>query len=108
MKYLMTLATSFTLVSCATVKTLDPKDSHVNIQHQGKNSYCESIPRVYSGAAYNVCKVTGEPSTRKNVGNSINGVPIIVIDAFCSVAADTLVLPYTIFRQVNDGNIAVN
>ena len=100
---------SVTLLSaCATVKTLNPSNGHVQIEHQGAKSYCEEIPRVYSGFSYNLCKLYGEPNQQGNWGSSLGHVPFVVIDTVCSAAADTLALPYTLVRQANDGTIQVN
>jgi uncharacterized protein YceK len=94
--------------SCATIKTIDPPNNHVNISHYGKKSYCESIPRIYSGIAYNFCLLNGEPSRTKNTGSTFNGVPFLFIDSAFSVVADTIVLPYTIIKQADKGSIKVN
>ena len=93
--------------SCATVKTIVPPFNHIEISYKGKDSYCKDIPRIYSGISYNACLLYGEPSTTSNF-NSFNGVPFIVIDSAFSVIADTVVLPYTIATQMNEGNIRVN
>ncbi len=94
--------------SCATVKTLDPPKNHINISHQGQKSYCEEIPRVYSGLSYNFCLMYGEPSKRVNIGSSINGIPTVLIDTVFSAATDTIVLPYTLMTQAEKGSIKVN
>lgn len=95
-------------VSCATVKTVNPTDNQVDISHRGYKSNCESIPRVYSGTSYSFCLLNSEPSENVNKGASINGVPLVAFDAVFSVAADTVVLPYTIYSQAKNGNIKVN
>jgi len=94
--------------SCATIKTIDPPKNHINISHYGKKSYCENIPRVYSGISYNLCLLYGEPSKEVNIGSSLNGFPFVFIDSAFSVVADTVVLPYTITMQANKGSIKVN
>lgn len=94
--------------SCATIKTIDPPKNYINISHYGKKSYCENIPRIYSGISYNLCLLHGEPSTKVNVGSSLNGLPFVFIDSAFSVVADTVVLPYTIAVQANKGSIKVN
>jgi hypothetical protein len=73
----------------------------------GQKSYCTYIPRIYSGVAYNICKLRSEASEYSNFGGSINGVPVVVIDTACSAVADTLVLAYTLPRQINEGSIDV-
>mgnify|MGYP001585806861 CR=1 FL=1 len=94
--------------SCATIKTIDPPKNHINISHYGKKSYCEKIPRIYSGISYNLCLLYGEPSKRTNVGSSLNNIPFVVIDSAFSAVTDTVILPYTIVMQANKGYIKVN
>jgi len=96
------------LGGCGTVQTVDPAENHVNISHRGKKSYCKSIPRIYSGALFEACKLYGEPSYTENLGSNIGGVPLFMIDIPLSFALDTLVLPYTATRQFRDGSISVN
>lgn len=107
MKYLL-VPVVMCLNACATVKTLPPSTSHVDIEHHGKRSYCQSIPRVYSGFSYNLCKLHGEPSRLPNLGDSFNNVPFFVIDGTFSFVADTIALPYTLYTQNKLGNIDVN
>jgi hypothetical protein len=94
--------------SCATIKTIDPEKNHINISHNGKKSYCEAIPRIYSGLSYNLCLLYGEPSKVVNVGSSVNNIPFVLIDSAFSVVTDTIVLPYTIVIQADKGSILVN
>ncbi|BBM02518.1 YceK/YidQ family lipoprotein [Microbulbifer sp. GL-2] len=102
------ISVSLVCISCATVKTINPKDNQIDITHRGHKSYCESIPRVYSGASYSFCLMNSEPSETVNHGSTLNNVPFVAIDAVFSVAADTVVLPYTVVTQAQHGNIKVN
>lgn len=108
MKMLFSMILLLGLTACATVTTLPPSTTHVSIEHEGKKSYCQSIPRVYSGFAFNLCKLNGEPSRHENLGSSINSVPFFVIDGAFSLVADTVVLPYTLYTQNQHGSIDVN
>lgn len=94
--------------SCATIKTINPPKNHINISHYGKKSYCENIPRIYSGLSYNICLLYGEPSKSVNIGSSFNNIPFVVIDTAFSAITDTVVLPYTIVMQVDKGSLKVN
>ncbi|AWB66388.1 YceK/YidQ family lipoprotein [Saccharobesus litoralis] len=96
------------LASCATVKTINPPQNQVRIEHYGSKSYCKSIPRVYSGLAYNVCLMYGEPNIKGHTGSALNGVPFFIIDSAFSLVADTVVIPYTASQQAIKGNIRVN
>ncbi|NMH64468.1 YceK/YidQ family lipoprotein [Shewanella salipaludis] len=108
LKQLLSLAPLMLLTACSTINTLSPEQEHIDIAYHGRKSYCDEIPRIYSGVAYNVCLVKGEPSQTTDLGSSFNGVPFFVIDTVFSAAADTLVLPYTLYQQARHGNIAVN
>jgi uncharacterized protein YceK len=108
MKSLFTLVLILAVGGCATVKTLPPGTAHVDIAHEGKRSYCQSIPRIYSGFSYNLCKLHGEPSRQVNIGSTFNDVPFVVIDGSFSLIADTLALPYTLYTQNKHGSIDVN
>ncbi|WP_444930186.1 YceK/YidQ family lipoprotein [Microbulbifer sp. SSSA002] len=109
MKHTISLIlTSLLCASCATVKTVNPRDNQVDIAHRGHKSYCESIPRVYSGTSYSFCLLNSEPSKTTNTGSTLNRVPLVAIDAAFSVAADTIILPYTVVTQAQHGNIKVN
>ena len=105
---LLLLVMIMSLTACATVKTLPVTTSHVNIEHHGKRSYCQSISRIYSGFSYNLCKLHGEPSRQENLGDSFNNIPFFVIDGTFSLVADTVVLPYTLYTQNKHGSIEVN
>lgn len=94
--------------ACATVKTVNPSGDHVDIAYYDKKSYCDSIPRIYSGVSHNLCLMYGEPSQTLNMGDSFNGVPYLLIDSALSAATDTLLLPYTIYSQATKGSIKVN
>ena len=96
------------LSACATVKTLPPSTNHVEIEYDGKRSYCESIPRVYSGVAFNLCTILGEPNPRANIYASKHAIPLFIIDGGLCLVTDTLALPYTIYTQNKHGSIDVN
>jgi uncharacterized protein YceK len=96
------------LSGCGTINTLAPVDNHVKISHGGKKSYCKSIPRVYSGTCYELCKFYGEPSEDLNLGSTFNGIPFFIIDIPLSFVSDTILLPYTGIKQYSEGSISVN
>ena len=107
-RILIFLITVILLDGCGTLQTLSPTDDHVEISYRGKKSYCETIPRIYSGTFFEVCKLHGEPSYTANTGLAIGGLPLFIFDIPLSLIMDTLVLPYTTIRQFKDGNIFVN
>lgn len=108
MKGFITVLLALSTFSCATIKTINPPKNHINISHYGKKSYCENIPRVYSGLSYNICLLYGEPSKSVNIGSSLNDIPFVVIDTAFSAVTDTIVLPYTIVMQADKGSLKVN
>lgn len=103
--YLSFFTVAFVLTGCGTVQTLAPEKGKVKISYKDKKSYCQSIPRVYSGVAHNFCQLYGEPD-RTSYGTAAQ-VPFWAIDTMVSAVADTLVLPYTVTRQMQDGSIKV-
>ena len=107
MNHWIGLTSLFFIAGCSTYKTIDPKDDKVAIKPHNTETYCKSIPRVYSGVAYNFCLLYGEPANHTPTYSSLNGVPFGVIDAAFSSVADTLVLPYTVSKQLTKGNIKV-
>ncbi|MFC3150622.1 YceK/YidQ family lipoprotein [Litoribrevibacter euphylliae] len=106
-RYVILVMIGLFLTGCGTVKTLNPVDNKVTITYQGKKSKCKTIPRIYSGVAYNFCLLHGEPSQTSNLGTSINGFPIEFYDFAFSFVGDTALLPYTVYAQANDGPIKV-
>lgn len=91
--------------SCATIKTVDPHRDRITVEYNGAKSYCKSIPRIYSGVSYNVCRMFGEP--KHTSARPSRGVPVIFFDTALSAVADTVVLPYTLFLQADKGSIKV-
>lgn len=107
MKYLTTLLMCLACISCGTMKTVDAQRDNIIVTYGSSKTYCESIPRVYSGAVYNFCLVYGEPRHQATPTATGDGVPIVFLDFILSSAADTLVLPYTAYLQLTQGSIQV-
>lgn len=61
---------------------------------------CVTIPRVYSGTFYNYCVLTGQVSQKSAYHCDILQVP-------GDLVADTILLPYTIYRQAKAGGIVL-
>jgi len=81
----------FAINGCATVYTLTSSEDLACTEE------C-LIPSVYSGTAFDLCGVMA--------GDGGQGAAIMFWDLFFSVPADTLVLPYTVFKQIEDGSIS--
>lgn len=103
--FVSVFALTYILSGCGTLLTLAPEKGKVNISYNDKKSYCQSIPRVYSGVAHNFCLMYGEPN--KTSYTTAADLPVWAIDTvFCAVT-DTLALPYTLSRQIKDGSLQV-
>ena len=91
---------------CGTISTIAYSDESVERNLKKSNSYCESIPRIYSGVFYDACQLHANP-----VGSSYY-VPdwlfLYGADAVASIVADTVLLPYTIYKQANLGSIKID
>lgn len=103
--FLSLLAAILLVTACGTVRTIAPDQGKVTISYNDKKSYCQSIPRVYSGVAHNFCLMYGEPS--KTSYTAAADLPVWAIDTMLCAVTDTLALPYTISRQVKDGSLKV-
>ncbi|WP_366525572.1 YceK/YidQ family lipoprotein [uncultured Microbulbifer sp.] len=103
MKILTLILCTFILTNCGTFTTLTSTDREIAANLKKQKSSCESIPRVYSGLSYNMCKMHSS-------SESINAdllLGIYLIDSVMSTATDTAVLPFTIYEQHKSGNILV-
>ncbi|MBH3416422.1 YceK/YidQ family lipoprotein [Pseudomonas putida] len=89
------------LSGCGTVRTVSEESKAVGDLAEW-NSYCPAIPRVYSGVAYQFCNLTGPERT------GIHSHPYeILVDMAASCIADTVVLPYTSYKQYKYGNMVI-
>jgi len=97
------------LSACGTTNTV-LRDEYIPVQKLRElRTYCESIPRIYSGVVYDVCKLNAQPVNVHDEGlseiDNIKAVPVAFLDIIFSAVFDTLALPYTIYRQSRDGSI---
>ncbi|WP_277757986.1 YceK/YidQ family lipoprotein [Pseudomonas sp. A34-9] len=99
------MLTAVMLGGCGTVQTVARSDQ-VAVDDLKKNkSYCGAVPRIYSGVMYDFCNLHA-PIGQGNAYN--NALPGWAIDAVASGVLDTLLLPYTIYKQQTDGSIVIN
>lgn len=101
MKYILLLAVYLT--GCGTVTTVVQSDMSIGLDLKKSKTSCVEIPRVYSGAAYDFCKVDSMPET---IG-PLFWLEFYVFDLPISIIADTIVLPFTGYQQATKGNIKV-
>lgn len=99
---------ALSLTGCGTVNTVVRGDQVTSKNLREWRTYCASLPRVYSGAVYNFCILNGEPNPTTKADGSPAAVPFVIVDIALSGVLDTLALPYTIYRQVEDGNIELH
>ncbi|MCU1782701.1 YceK/YidQ family lipoprotein [Pseudomonas sp. 13B_2.1_Bac1] len=107
------LAAVLALAGCGTINTVFRPDAVASQNLKDSRSHCESVPRIYSGVIYGFCSLNGEPKPEKSLkdqsvsGAAGNAFPVFAIDFVASGVLDTLVLPYTIYRQNKDGSIEI-
>jgi uncharacterized protein YceK len=92
---------SLALSGCGTVSTVLQNDEDAARSLRKQKTYCQSIPRIYSGLAYDFCVLNAPPDPTGVL------VPLILLDLALSGALDTVALPYTVYRQGVDGNIRI-
>jgi uncharacterized protein YceK len=103
MRLSMILLSLICIQGCGTITTLSESDERISSKLTKQDTYCASLPRVYSGVSYDFCKLHSKPT-----GTAIDiGVGFYVFDGIFSAATDTLVLPYTIFQQSDKGSIQI-
>ena len=88
---------------CGTVTTLSETDQRIASNLTKQETYCESISRVYSGVAYDLCKLNSKPT-----GTEVDIlVGFYMVDGLLSAVSDTVALPYTIYQQYDKGSIQI-
>lgn len=92
---------SMALSGCGTAVTVLQNDEDAGRGLRKQKTYCHSIPRIYSGLAYDFCVLNAPPDPTGVL------VPLVLLDLALSGALDTVALPYTIYRQGVDGNIRI-
>ncbi|MAD47666.1 MAG: YceK/YidQ family lipoprotein [Oceanospirillaceae bacterium] len=100
------LAASMLLPSCATYTTLSNPDRKIASQLHHDQTRCSVIPRVYSGLSYRFCTLHAEPG--KFSRNPASNLIPYALDGVLSCIADTVVLPYTIYLQINQGSLVLS
>ncbi|MFK3971203.1 YceK/YidQ family lipoprotein [Pseudomonas sp. NPDC087358] len=86
---------------CGTIVTLSNEKGAAN-ELASWHSNCQTIPRVYSGLAYEFCTLNGPERHADESAASAAAFDLVL-----SGIADTLVIPYTGYQQYQLGNIQV-
>lgn len=92
---------SWAVSGCGTFNTVFRDDIAATRELRKQKTYCEAIPRIYSGVAFDFCLLHAAPDPTGVL------IPLALADIAVSGALDTVVLPYTIYRQTEDGNIRI-
>lgn len=92
---------SLALAGCGTTMTVLQDDEDAARSLRKQKTYCQSIPRIYSGLAYDFCLLHAPPEPTAML------VPLLLLDLGLSGVFDTVSLPYTIYRQATDGNLKI-
>ncbi|QHC95678.1 MULTISPECIES: YceK/YidQ family lipoprotein [unclassified Pseudomonas] len=105
MKVQAMMLSALMLSGCGTVQTVMRDDQVAVDDLRSNKSYCGAVPRIYSGVMYDFCSLHAPIDE----GNKYNAaLPGWAIDAVASGVLDTLLLPYTIYKQQTDGSIVIN
>jgi uncharacterized protein YceK len=107
MKTQALLLAALMLAGCGTIQTVARPDTVAVESLKKQKSYCGAVPRIYSGVTYDFCILHAPLGAGIDEQAYKNATPIVLIDAVVSGALDTLLLPYTIYRQQADGSIIV-
>lgn len=93
------------LSGCGSINTVLREDDYAQRELTDLKTRCETIPRVYSGVAYDFCSLNAE----YKYGTDTSG-PLLagaLLDGVLSGALDTLALPYTLYHQANEGSMTI-
>ncbi|MEB0048266.1 MULTISPECIES: YceK/YidQ family lipoprotein [unclassified Pseudomonas] len=107
MKTQAMLLAALMLAGCGTVQTVVRNDDVAVKSLKEKKSYCAAVPRIYSGVTYDFCTLHAPLKAGIDPEKYNNGTIFVLIDVVISGAFDTLLLPYTLYRQQADGSIIV-
>lgn len=99
----------FVCPGCGSLRTLPP-GSDYNLRHNERyeNTYCDSIPRMYSGVSLDVCLAFIGPPASMQVEYDKHDIDVFygyMADIVLSFMVDTAALPYTTYRQLNYGRL---
>jgi uncharacterized protein YceK len=107
MKIQAMLLVAMMLAGCGTIQTVVRSDEVTAKSLKDKKSYCGAVPRIYSGVTYDFCYLNAPLEEGRDAQVHGPAPAIVLIDVVISGALDTLLLPYTIYRQQADGSIVI-
>ncbi|MFJ4194674.1 YceK/YidQ family lipoprotein [Pseudomonas sp. NPDC089534] len=97
---------AFALGGCGTVSSVYQDDAVAGNDLKARQTYCDSISRIYSGIGYDFCTLHAPALPQKGFKGQ-PGVALVLLDMAASGISDTLILPYTAYQQVKHGNIEI-
>ncbi|WP_237065512.1 YceK/YidQ family lipoprotein [Microbulbifer guangxiensis] len=103
MKAILIAPTALVLSACGSFTTLTKSDREIAANLKRQESNCETLPRIYSGVSYNLCKM----NSNKNSIYFNWQLGFYFVDSVASAATDTIALPLTAYRQVKNGNLQI-
>jgi len=92
---------SLALTGCGTAATVLQSDEDAARSLRKQKTYCQTIPRIYSGLAYDFCYLNAPPEPASYLAS------FVLLDLALSGVLDTVCLPYTLYRQTTDGNLSI-
>ena len=92
---------SLALTGCGTAATVLQSDEDAARRLRKQKTYCQTIPRIYSGVAYDFCILNAPPEPAGYFAS------FLLLDLALSGVFDTVCLPYTLYRQASDGNLSI-
>src|SRR5690554_6616134 len=95
MKFILIVFTAAVLSACGSLTTVGSSDQEIVSSLKRQGTYCENIPRVYSGAAYDFCYL--HSSRDRDYIDWYLG--FYLFDGIASGLVDTVLLPYTGYKQ---------
>jgi uncharacterized protein YceK len=104
-KALSLLLLALTLSACGTLQTIPNSNANVGDVLSKNKSHCKSIPRIYSGVAYDFCRLNADR------GDGLSNYAVLGLYVFdISLLApllDTALLPVSITQQIIVGSIEI-
>ncbi|WP_223513050.1 YceK/YidQ family lipoprotein [Pseudomonas sp. GL-B-19] len=108
MKTQAMLLAALLLAGCGTIQTVVRGDEVAAESLKEQKSYCGAVPRIYSGVSYDFCSLNAPLKKGLDAQDHTDAPAVVLIDVVMSGALDTLLLPYTIYRQQADGSIVID
>jgi len=108
MKTQAMLLVALMLAGCGTIQTVVRGDEVAAESLKEQKSYCGAVPRIYSGVSYDFCSLNAPLKKGLDAQEHTDVPAVVLVDVVMSGALDTLLLPYTIYRQQADGSIVID